>query len=88
MAHLACRRLGDRVSVSREDDQASIIDNGQFIRLSLSLGIVFLLLVKNRLAISTIVDESLSSLLLSTAIYQRLHDVSSRQPSTCPVSEA
>jgi len=39
MAHLECRRRGDRVSVSNEDDQATITDDGLVGWLVLSLGI-------------------------------------------------
>jgi len=39
MAHLDCRRRGDRMSVSTENDQATITDDGLFGRLVLSLGI-------------------------------------------------
>jgi len=39
MAHLECRRRGDRVSVSSEDDQATITDDGLVGWLVLSLGI-------------------------------------------------
>jgi len=70
MAHLVCRRRGDRVSVSSEDGQATITD-GRFIRLLLSLGMVFPLLVEDCLAISTVLHRSLSSSKLSTAIYQK-----------------
>lgn len=40
MAHLACRRRGERASVSTKDDQATIPDNG-FFRQLLSLNIQF-----------------------------------------------
>jgi hypothetical protein len=39
MAHLECRRLGDLVSVSSEDDQATITDDGLVGWQVLSLGI-------------------------------------------------